>query len=78
MGVKEKVQFMNLDDMVSEINFFPFFSSSVFDVEDTNQIGSPAAEQAIEELKQHSREHSQLGKRIGQCKQDLSDLFGAK
>ena len=67
-------ELMNLNNMVSKINFFPFFSSSIFDIEYTNQISSPATKQAIEELKQNSREHSQLRKRIGQSKQNLSNL----
>ena len=53
---------MNLNDMVSEIGFFPFFSCSVFDIKGANQIRRPATKQAIEDLKQHAREHSQLGK----------------
>lgn len=78
MEVKSQQQkedeLMNLNNMVSKINFFPFFSSSIFNIEYTNQISSPATKQAIEELKQNSREHSQLRKRIGQSKQNLSNL----
>lgn len=52
---------MYLDDMVSEINFLTFFSGSVFNVEDANEVSSPASQQAVEELKQNARQHSQLG-----------------
>ena len=54
--------FSNLDDMVSEINFLPLFSGSVFDVENANKVSSPAAQQTVEELKKYARQHSQLRK----------------
>jgi hypothetical protein len=52
----------NLDDMVPEINFFPFFSGSVFYIEHANEICCPAPQQPVEELKEYARQHSQLGK----------------
>lgn len=42
-----------LNDMVPEINFFSFFSCSVFNIEHTNEISSPATQQAIEELEEY-------------------------
>ena len=40
----------DLNDMVSEISFLSFLSGSVFNIEDTDEIGCPASHQAIEEL----------------------------
>lgn len=53
---------LDLDDMVPEIKFFSLFSGSVFNVECANEVSSPAAQQAVEELKKGARKHSQLGK----------------
>lgn len=40
----------DLNDMVSEINFLPFFSGSVLHIESANKISCPATHQAIEDL----------------------------
>lgn len=47
-GIKE----LYLNDMVSEISLFSFFSSSVFDIKNANKISSPTSHQSIEDLKQ--------------------------
>lgn len=56
----------HLNDMVSEINFLPFFPCPVFYIEYANEIGGPAPKQPIEELKEDPGEHPQLGKWIRQ------------
>ena len=66
---------LNLNDVVSEINFFSLFSGSVFNIKYANEVSSPATQQAVEELKKYARKHSQLGKRVWQRKQNLSHLI---
>lgn len=41
--------------MISEINFFSFFSGSVFYIEHANEICCPATKQAVEELEKYAR-----------------------
>lgn len=55
MEIRLKIDQWNLDDMVPEINFFSFFSGSVFYVEHANEICCPAPQQAVEELKEYAR-----------------------
>lgn len=64
----------NLNNMVSEINFFPFFSGSILHIENANEVGSPAPQNSIEELEENSRRHSQLREWVGQRQQHLSYL----
>lgn len=63
-----------LNDMVSEIGFFSLFPGSVLHVKGTDEVRSPAPQQAIEELEEYAREHPELGEGVGQREQDLSHL----
>lgn len=40
----------DLNDMVSEINFLPFFSGSVLHIESADKISCPATHQPVEDL----------------------------
>lgn len=40
-----------LDDMIPEINFFPFFSGSIFNIKYANEISSPTTQNSIKQLK---------------------------
>lgn len=45
---------INLNNMVSEIDFFTLFSGSVLDVENADEVGRPAAHHAVKQLKQNA------------------------
>lgn len=68
------VQLINLNDMVSKVNFFSFLSGSVLHIKHTYEISSPAPHEAIEELEDNSRHHSQLWKWVGQREKNLCNL----
>lgn len=45
---------MNLNDMILEANVFLFLSGSVFNIENTDKVSSPASNNSIENLKQYA------------------------
>lgn len=50
MSVSGKCLIEDLNDMVSEINFLPFFSGSVLHIESADKISCPATHQPVEDL----------------------------
>lgn len=61
--------------MVLEADIFFFFSTSVLNVENTDQISSPASQNTIKNLEYDAWKHAQLGERVRQSEQNLSNLF---
>lgn len=63
-----------LNNMVLEANTFFLLAASVLDVEDADEVSSPATDQAVEYLENDAGDHSQLGEGVGECKQHLRNL----
>lgn len=61
--------------MVSKVSFLSLLPESIFKIKWSDEISRPTSHQPIQQLKQNSRHHSQLRKRIWQRKKDLSHLF---
>jgi hypothetical protein len=43
-----------LDDVVLEADAFLLLAGAILDVEDTDEVGRPAAQEAVEDLQQHA------------------------
>ena len=56
----------DLDDVVLEADAFLLLAGAVLDVEDADEVGGPAAHEAVEDLEQHAGEHAQLREGVGQ------------
>ena len=54
-----------LDDVVLEADALLLLAGSVLDVEDADEVGGPAAEEAVEDLQHDAGHHSQLGEGVG-------------
>lgn len=60
--------------MVGEADTVLLFPRAILDVEDADEVGSPASHEAVEELQDHAGDHPQLRERVGQRQQHLSHL----
>lgn len=59
-------KFENLNDMILEADVLFLLPAAVLNVKNTDEIGSPASENAIEDLKNDSWEHTQLREGVWQ------------
>jgi len=64
----------DLDDVVLEADAFLLLAGAVLDVEDADEVGGPAAHEAVEDLQQHAGDHAQLRERVRQRQQHLRHL----
>lgn len=60
--------------MVLEVDVFFLLSASVLNVENTDEISSPASQNAIKDLEYYAWKHTQLRERVWQSQQNLSNL----
>ena len=63
-----------LDDVVLEADAFLLLAGAVLDVEDTDEVGGPAAQEAVEDLQQDAGQHPQLGEGVRQRQEHLRHL----
>ena len=52
--------------MVPEVDLLSLLPGAVLDVEDADEVGGPAAHEAVEDLEQHAGDHAQLREGVGQ------------
>jgi hypothetical protein len=64
----------DLDDVVLEADALPLLAGAVLDVEDADEVGGPAAHEAVEHLEQHAGDHAHLRERVRQRQQHLRHL----
>ena len=63
-----------LDDVVLEADAFLLLAGAVLDVEDTDEVGGPAAQEAVEDLQQDAGQHPQLREGVRQREEHLRHL----
>lgn len=63
-----------LNNMVLEADVLLLLARSILNIQYADEIRSPTAHQAIEDLKHNAGGHAHLGERVGQGKQNLSHL----
>lgn len=71
---KKRSSVADLDDVVLEVDVLLLLAGPVLDVEDADEVGGPAAHEAVEQLQQQPRQHPQLRERIRQRQQHLRHL----
>jgi hypothetical protein len=64
----------HLDDVVPEADALLLLPGAVLDVEHADEVGGPAAHEAVPDLQQHAGEHAQLRERVRQRQQHLRHL----
>ena len=62
--------------MVPEVDLLALLPGAVLDVEDADEVGRPAAHEAVEELEDDPGRHAQLREGVGQRQQHLRHLVG--
>lgn len=61
--------------MVFEANILFLLTTSVFYIEDTDEIRSPAADNTVENLEEDTGQHAELRERVRESEEDLRDLI---
>ena len=75
VAAQQPVQHLEpLDHMVPEVHLVALLPGAVLQVQDADQVRRPAAHQAVEELEQDAAQQAQLGERVGERQEHLSDL----